>query len=306
MTGPGPRRPVVVLGDVMTDVVARLREGIALGSDAAADIEMCGGGSAANTAAWLAGCGVDVTLVGRIGADPAGRRQVAELASYGVTPRLAVDTDRRTGTCVVIVGPDGERTMLPDRGANLALSADDVPPELFSTRAHLHVSGYALLDPGPRDAARHAMTLARGSGQTISVDASSAAPLAAAGAGAFWEWTEESDLLLANADEASLLGDAISAYADVVVKLGADGAEWRRGGVVTRVPAAPATVLDTTGAGDAFAAGLLAAWLAGAEPDGALAAGAGLAARCVQRVGARPQARPARRWSGGGSRPNRG
>ncbi len=100
------------------------------------------GGAGANTAAWLAARGVDVTLVARVGDDAAGRAAVAELAAAGVRPAVAVDPDAPTATVVVLVGPGGERTMLSDRGAAARLSPADLPP--LDGVDHLHLSGYVL------------------------------------------------------------------------------------------------------------------------------------------------------------------
>ena len=113
---------VVVLGDVMVDVVARLSGPVAVGSDSAASVSFGGGGSAANVAAWLAFAGCPPILVGRVGDDARGASAAAELRAAGVDARLAVDGEHPTGTCVVLVGPGGERSMLPDPGANAALA----------------------------------------------------------------------------------------------------------------------------------------------------------------------------------------
>jgi sugar/nucleoside kinase (ribokinase family) len=283
---------VVVAGDVMVDVVARLAGPIAVGSDSAAQVGMRPGGSAANVAAWLAAAGASAALVARVGDDDAGRSAARALAGHGVEPRLAVDQQRSTGTCVVLVHPGGERSMLPDAGANAALSRDDVPADLFAAGAHLHITGYTLLRDGSREAALHALALARAAGMTVSVDPSSAAPLAAVGAERFLEWTGRADLLLPNADEAAALtGEAdpetaarmLARHArEVVVTLGARGALWTDGADLVRAPAvttrAPA---DTTGAGDAFAAGFLVEWVAGATPAAALRGGCALAARAI-------------------------
>ncbi len=296
MTAP----PVVVLGDVMVDVVAVARAPLAHASDTPAQVRLTGGGAGANVAAWLAWAGAPVVLVARVGDDAAGREAVAALRGRGVDVRAAVDAGRPTGTCVVVVEPGGERTMLPDRGANLGLAAGDVPGDVFGAGGHLHLSGYALLDAGPRAAALHALALARAAGMTVSIDPASAAPLAGAGIDAALGWLAGADLLLPNRDEASVLtgceepGAAARALAErtgareVVVTCGADGAVWTDGVRVLRAPAAPAEVVDTTGAGDAFAAGLLAARREGLEPEAALARAAAVAARALDRPGARP------------------
>jgi sugar/nucleoside kinase (ribokinase family) len=283
---------VVVVGDVMVDVVAQMAGPPAVGSDTPAQVRSRPGGSAANVAAWLAVTGVPVTLVARVGDDDAGRSAARKLSAHGADLRLAADAQLPTGTCVVLVDPAGERSMLPDAGANAALAAGDIPAELFAPGAHLHLTGYTLLRDSSREAALHALALARAAGMTISVDPSSAAPLAAAGAGRFLDGTGRADLLLPNAGEAAALtgeGDpeaaarVLSAHArEVVVTLGAVGALWTDGRqVVHAAAAATGPAADTTGAGDAFAAAFLAEWLAGAAPRAALTAGCALAAQAI-------------------------
>jgi ribokinase len=287
---------IVVLGDVMVDVVAQLAGPLAPGSDAPGRISFGAGGSAANTAAWLAAAGERPVLVGRVGDDEPGRSAAGELRAAGVDARLAVDPERPTGTCIVLVAPGGERTMVPDAGAGGGLAADDLPAELLGAGRHLHVAGYALLRPGSRPAARAAIERAAACGMTVSVDPSSAALLSAgfldlaAGAGLLLPNAEEAVALTAERDPGRAARRLAERFPEVVVKLGPDGALWSDGGSELRVPAEPlADVIDSTGAGDAFAAGLLAARLAGAEPAEALAAGCRLAARAVVTAGARPR-----------------
>ncbi len=289
--------PVVVVGDVNSDVVAVLSGRPAPGSDRPARIRTGGGGAGANVAVHLARCGIDVLLAGCVGDDAPGAGLVAELRAEGVRTALRAVPGAATGTVVSLVEPGGERSMLADRGANLHLRPDDVP--LPAPGGHLHVSGYTLLDDGPRPAGLAALAAARAAGCTVSVDPASTGPLAAAGVE---RWLADSDgatLLLPNADEARLLtgcGDAADAaralaarFPLVAVSLGAEGALWAAGTVLLHRPALPARVVDTTGAGDAFTAGLLAAWLAAPEgdPESALDAGLALAAEVVGRPGAR-------------------
>jgi ribokinase len=287
---------IVVLGDVMVDVVCRLEGPIALGSDAPARIELGYGGSAANVAAWLAAAGAGPVLVGRIGADERGRAAEADLRRAGVETRLAVDPDAPTGTCVVLVGPDGERSMVPDPGANDRLATGDVPSGLLDA-GHLHLTGYSLVRDGSRPAALAATRAAREAGTSVSVDPSSAALLSPA----FLDALDGVGLLLPNAEEAAVLSgrsdpeQAARALArrvpEVVVTLGAGGALWTDGQAVARADAAAREAggeVDTTGAGDAFAAGFLAARLGGAGPEEALREGCRLAARAVRTPGARP------------------
>jgi ribokinase len=287
-------RPLV-LGDVMLDVVARLSGPLAPGSDSHAVIRFHGGGSAANTAAWLAEAGAEPALVGRVGDDERGTTVRDQLRVEGVEAVLAIDPELPTGTCIVLVGPDGERTMAPDAGANDNLSDADVSDELLASAGHLHVAGYALLRTGSRPAARAAIARALARGMSVSVDPSSAALLSPE----FLEHADGAGLLLPNAEEARMLSGesdperaarALAArFNEVVVTLGADGALWTDGRESVHRAAVPVEALvDSTGAGDAFAAGLLAARLKGATPAQALTAGAQLASRAVTQPGGRP------------------
>jgi ribokinase len=289
---------VVVVGDLMSDVVAWASAPLAHASDTPAQITIHPGGGGANVAARLASQGVSTLLVSRIGNDPAGRAAVEDLRAGGVRTSVAVDPMRPTGTVVVIVEPTGERTMLPDRGANAALAPADLPVEELRSATHLHLSGYTLLDPGSRAAGLVALEHAREAGVSVSVDPASAAPLEAAGARAFLDWVAHADVLLPNLEEAVVLTGArdpeAAAWAlardgrDVVITLGAAGALWSDGVQVVRAAAADAPApIDSTGAGDAFTAGWLAARLDGAEPAEALAAANELGARALGGAGAR-------------------
>ncbi|MEV4710166.1 PfkB family carbohydrate kinase [Micromonospora sp. NPDC049374] len=291
---------VLVVGDVVTDVVAVLSGPLAPGSDTPAVIRSTGGGQAANTASWLAAQGVPVTLVGAVGDDGAGRDRVAELTDAGVDCAVQRIAGAATGTVIVLTAGD-ERTMITERGANVRLRPDHVDAALAGApdARHLHLSGYALLDADSRPAGLRALAGARERGLTTSVDAASAAPLRAAGTTAFLDWVREVDLLLVNVDEATVLAGGVQPAAQgralvavarrVVVKRGGAGAVWvDRDDTVVTSSARRVAVRDVTGAGDAFAAGLLGAWLAGATPDAALARAADLGAAAVAQVGARP------------------
>jgi sugar/nucleoside kinase (ribokinase family) len=286
---------VVALGDLMVDVVVRLSGPFARGSDVPAQIRFHGGGSAANVAAWLAAAGAEVALVARVGEDERGRDAAAELRAAGVDARLAADPELATGTCLVLVGPDGERTMAPDAGANDALGSEDLEDELLLEGSHLHVAGYSLLRSGSRSAACSAIARARAAGMTVSVDPSSSALLSAG----FLDDAAGATLLLPNASEAhALTGDSdperagrslARRFGEVVVTLGAAGALWTDGDAVLRAAAEPVdAVVDSTGAGDAFAAGFLSERARRAGVAEALAAGCRLAARAVTTRGARP------------------
>lgn len=293
---------VVVVGDVMSDIVVYVSGPIVSSTDTDATILHRPGGSGANVAAWLGSLGIPTTMVGRVGDDAQASEAAAALTRWGVTATLRVDGGRATGACVVLVDASGERTMLPDAGANRALSAGDVPARAFGAGRHLHISGYTFARPETRAAAREVVAAARAAGMGVSIDAASAEPLATMGGAAFLSATDGVDLAFVTVDEMEVVvgtrdpGRAanllLDAFAEVVLKLGRDGAVWAsrasdRVRVAAAVPERPA--VDTTGAGDAFAAGWLAARIGGAPPAVALRAACALAARCVTLAGARPR-----------------
>jgi sugar/nucleoside kinase (ribokinase family) len=292
---------VVVVGDLMTDAVARARYALARASDTPAIVTMHGGGSGANIASWLAVEGAEVAFIGRRGADITGRNRDMELMGYGVDARLVMDPERPTGTCVVLVTHKGERTMLSDPGANAALSPEDLPRDLFGG-GHLHLSGYTLINEGSRDAGLAALDMARRSGMTISIDCASSAPLERTGAEPFLEWTNGVKLLFANIDQAKVLtgrddpeaaAKVLTAwFPQVVIKMNVEGALWFGNGrsEPVRVSSDPVDrIVDGTGAGDAFSAGFLPPWLEGKPPAEALTSGCRLAAKAIMHLGARPR-----------------
>ena len=287
-----------VLGEVMVDVIARTTTPPAPGSDAEASVTDQDGGSAANVAAWLAELGVPVELIARVGVDERGDGALARLADAGVLLSIERDPIRATGRCVVIVAPDGERTMFPDPGANAHLAATAIDMRPWRQGDHLHASGYSLLRQGSRAAALTAVERARTLGMTVSVDASSEAPLRDLGPDIFLDWLTEGDLLFANAAEARALTgrtapeEALTALTErglvAVVKLGGAGALAGAGSRRWSLPAVPADARDTTGAGDAFAAGFLASWTRDGGIEEALRLATRLAARAVTQQGGRP------------------
>jgi sugar/nucleoside kinase (ribokinase family) len=289
---------VVVLGDLVYDLLAKIEGPVAFGTDTFATIHAVGGGSGANAAAWLASLGIQTHLVGRVGDDVLGEVLVDELRSVGVTAHLARDPSLGTGKVFVLVDGAGERTMITDRGAGEALSPADLPAGLFDG-GHLHLSGYAFSGGSRRESALKALRLAREAGMSVSVDPSSVPLLGEIGPERFLEWTRGADLCFPNLEEGALLGGGrepdlvaermLDHYPAVALKLGPAGALYAGAdGERVRLPAEPARVADTTGAGDALCAGFLAAWLSGAPPAAALRRGVELAARAVERLGGRP------------------
>ncbi|WP_030353640.1 carbohydrate kinase family protein [Streptomyces scopuliridis] len=290
---------LLVIGDVVTDVVARYRTPLAHGTDTAAEIRTLPGGAGANAACWAArsGC-ADVRLLARVGSE-AREWHEERLRRAGVRTHLVVDEAVPTATVICLVDASAERTLLTDSGAALRLSPADWSPSLLDGVGRLHLSGYLFFADTSRQLAVAALESAGERGVPVSVDPASTGFIKELGADRFLASVEGVETLLPNADEARLLtgltnvADAAAALSGrvgvAVVTLGGDGALVARAGAVTaRVPPVPARAVDSTGAGDAFTGAFLAARLAGADPVAAATAGCRAGARAVATVGGRP------------------
>jgi len=278
---------LAVVGDLVEDVVVWPDGPVRTGTDTPARVFHSRGGSAANVAVAAAPL-VPTRWLGCVGPDPLGDRLLGELQAAGIDVRA--QRRGRTGTIVVLVDPDGERTFLPDRGA--AGELHDVDPAALDDVAVLHVPAYGLL--GGRTAASvHALlATAADRGVQVSLDASSWAVLRAYGLEAYRELVlrVRPVALFANADEARELGlrDRPLDGVRVVLKDGprpttvvaADGSRLR-------VPVEPvAGVRDSTGAGDAFAAGWLSARMDGLGARARVERGHALARQVLTSPGA--------------------
>lgn len=290
---------VLVVGDVITDIICRPDGALNPGSDRRAQISMHGGGSGANQAVWLASFGLDVRFVARVGSSDVDRF-TAQFRRLGIEPLLAGDPRLPSGTIVTLVAPDGERSFLTDRGANTALCADDLPPSILDGVDRLLISGYALFEPGPRLAVLGLMRRAREMGIGLSVDPASVSFLHEVGIAHFLSWTAGADLIFANeAEAAALTGEndnagqvrALAAvYRRVALKCGAAGAMLGdRHGVRVALPAPSVAVVDSTGAGDAFAAAFVAAELSGCAEEVCLERAIAAGSAAVQQTGGRPR-----------------
>ena len=268
------------LGDLLLDVIVRLEQPLEPGTDAAAQTRTGAGGQAANVAAWAAALGAEARFVGKRGDDPAASLAAGELARLGVTVFGPVALGRN-GVVVSIVGEEGERAMASDRGVAPTLSADELEPAWFEGATHLHLSGYSLMSSPIDAAATRAAGLVRAGGGTVSVDLASRRVIVDFGPERLRRVLGElgPELVFANEEERAELGPGAAVDATWVLKRGADGAAVERDGRKWEFPAVPAEVIDTTGAGDAFAAGYLV---------GGVELALETAARCISRLGATP------------------
>ena len=262
---------VCTLGDLLLDVIVRLDSKLAPGDDATALTTLAPGGQAANVAAWAAALGAQARVVAVQADDDAGDVLRRELAARRVD--FCGPHGSRTGIVVSLVQPDGDRTMASDRGSAPELSAKDLKEEWLRCDA-LHLSGYSLMREPIAGAAERAAQLARATGASVSVDLSSWTHIERFGDTMRGVLARISpNLVLGNEREWEAIGDVECATR--VVKRGARGIDVD--GV--EHPALEVEVVDTTGAGDALAAGYVV---------GGTTLALETAARCVAQVGAMP------------------
>ena len=285
----------------MLDVIARIDvspQKINFGSDTASRISTNGGGAAGNVAAWLTRTTSKSTIVSHVGDDPAGAALIAEFDALGVAHENLVIPGQPSGVVVVLVDSSGERTMFPDKGANSNLKLSDLPP-LDNFQA-VYISGYALLNPLSRPGVLTMIERIRADSIPIYFDPASVGAMKDVSDTEIHQWFSLMNVLFLNEEESIFLTglidieralDYLLEYSEVVViKRGSLGAIAKaRGYDSISIDAVSATVIDTTGAGDSFAAGFIAAFASKRDLTAAMTAGTELAAQCVAIVGGRPR-----------------
>ncbi|WP_322409060.1 carbohydrate kinase family protein [Microbacterium invictum] len=278
---------MTVVGDLLADVVVLGTSTLERGTDNPATITHTRGGSAANVAAAAAPA-TSVRFIGRVGSDAEGEALVHELERSGAEVR--VQRAGRTGSIVILVDESAERTMLTDRGAAAELGPID--PGWLEGTDWLHLPLYGFTDALSRAALLSAAMWARERHVPLSLDVSSVATMRALGGEVL------SDLLLrlspavvfANVEEAVLLDESevvVPGGTVFVVKRGAEPVQLRQDHGMTEVPVDRVEgVLDSTGAGDAFAAGYIVAALRSEDPAACAASGCAFAREALLRPGA--------------------
>ena len=278
------------IGDLIEDVVVWLNGELNIGSDTDSVIVRTRGGSAANVAMFAALNGTPSRFIGQVGNDNLGEQLCTSLRESGVD--VCTVAEGRTGSIVVIVQPNGERTFLTDRGVASDLSVFNATH--LAGVSVVHVPTYSLaLDPLATTAVQY-IRAARAAGALISIDTSSTSVLRDYGINHYAALIASiaPDVFLCNSDEAELL-NIDSAHpmpgADLtVIKRGAlPVTAITAAGAVTEVATPPvANIVDTTGAGDAFAAGFLPAYLSTRNIADAITHGNSIAARVLRSPGA--------------------
>jgi sugar/nucleoside kinase (ribokinase family) len=268
------------------------------GSDTPSKISTHGGGAAGNVASWLTRTDARATIVGHVGDDAAGAALTSEFDALGVRHNNLMVDKGSSGVVVVLVDPTGERTMFPDNGANSGLHIGDLP-DLSEFNA-VYLSGYSPLDPLSRPGVLEMIAKVKQAGLPLYFDPASVGGMMEVPLEEVKSWIRLMDVLLLNEEEAMYLTGLSDAEAAievlledcevVVIKRGSHGAIGKaRGSILVSVAALPTEVVDTTGAGDSFAAGFIAHYALTKNMQHALEAGAAVAARCVAIVGARPR-----------------
>lgn len=256
-----------------------------------ASVTLCAGGSCANAIKGLARLGHSCAIMGKIGSDEAGKSLSKAMREMGIIPYL-IPAQAPTGQVIALVTPDGERTMRDFLGASQEIRPEDLDPHRFEGVKWVHIEGYLLLRDGvvPR-----AMQLAKEAGARISFDLANYKLVHTYQKEIIGLVSNYVDLLFANQNETFALTkrdperacDLLHTLCDVsVVSMGIDGCWVADGSGPMHCPAYPVKPIDTTGAGDLFAAGFLHGYLKGKPLATCAHMGAKVAAEVVQVLGA--------------------
>ncbi len=258
------------------------------------------GGSAANTCAVASVLGARVAFLGKVADDALGEAFRRDIAAAGVHfPTAPLHGGAGTARCLIAVTPDGQRTMSTFLGACVDFGEADLDPALLADSAVTYLEGYLFDPPAAQAAFRRAVTLARAAGRQVALSLSDAFCVDRHRDAFHALLRSGVDVLFANEAEACSLFQvgsleealplAAAAVPLAALTRGAEGSVVLRGDERVAVPAEPARVVDTTGAGDAFAAGFLAAHVAGHPIEECARRGGRTAAAVIAHLGARPE-----------------
>ncbi|PNY80237.1 carbohydrate kinase family protein [Deinococcus koreensis] len=297
-----PNLPLVSLGDLAWDVLAKPDTMLLPGGDTTGRMELSGGGSAANLAVWAQRCGYPSTFVGKIGRDRFGELATAELQAEGVQTELTLSAEHRTGVILALIDRRGQRAMLTGQGADWELLPQELPMPTLQRARHLHLTAWSLFRDPPRAAALRAAHAAKAAGATLSLDPGSFQMIQQLGRETFLQIVDDVpfDIIFPNDDEAHAMSgtrrpdDALDWLRDhyphalVVLKMDEEGA-LIEGPAQPRVhvEATRDLLIDATGAGDAFGGAFLAGWLRHADAERAAQLAVQVGGWVVSRFGAR-------------------
>ncbi|MCY3877949.1 MAG: adenosine kinase [Rhodobacteraceae bacterium] len=266
------------------------------------DVHHKSGGSAANTAVGVALLGGAAGYIGKVADDGLGRIFADDLAALGIeysTPPASGDSGHETGRSLVLVTPDGERSMNTYLGAAEILAWPDFDADMIAASGWIYLEGYRLDGPMSLEAFRNAVRICHGSGGKVALTLSDPFCIERNRA-EFQELIETGiDLLFCNRRELlslyrtddlrRALGVAVSEVGIVACTLSGDGAVVADASGEWRVPAFPVTIVDTTGAGDLFAAGFLYGISNGIDLQRCARMGCAAASEVITHIGPRPE-----------------
>ncbi|WP_135229132.1 carbohydrate kinase family protein [Deinococcus fonticola] len=299
------RQPLVSLGDLTWDVLAKPDTMLLPGGDTTGRMELSGGGSAANLAVWARRVGHPSTFVGKIGQDRFGDLAVQELEAEDVQAEVIATRAHLTGVILALIDRRGQRAMLTGQGADWELLPEELPVKVLEGAGHLHLTAWSLFRDPPRAAALAAARLAKAAGATLSLDPGSFQMIQQMGVDSFLNVVDgiPFDVMFPNDDEARAMSGEHQhdraldwlreryPQALVVLKMDEDGA-LIEGPQTPRVhvPATDDQLVDATGAGDAFGGAFLAGWLRHRDAQKAAQVAVQVGGWVVSRFGARPPA----------------
>ncbi len=262
--------------------------------------EITAGGSSANTVAGAALLGASTVFMGAVGADLNGKRYINETVAAGVKPELST-AEGMTGLAITLITPDSERTFATHLGAALKFRKENISIEAVAQSKILHLEGYLFEDDNLYSACVEAMEIAANSGTLVSVDLADPALIGRIHDRFSHVLKTYADIVFVNEDEARAFtgrqkGDALNDLAELVsfavVKLGVEGSLIKTAGRVYSIAPFAAEVVNTNGAGDMYAAGILHGLCRGMEPDMAGKIASFCAAKVVSQSPARLSQRP--------------
>jgi sugar/nucleoside kinase (ribokinase family) len=276
---------VLVDADELQQIVARLEKPPATST----------GGSAANATLNATRLGLRTTFLGKLGNDDTARLYRSRFEALGVDGSRFKRGEVPNARCLALVTPDAQRTMRTCLGAAMTLSPDEIKPEDFAGCRHAHIEGYLVFNQALADAV---LAAARAAGCTVSLDLSSFEVVGAARSWLFSQFHQGLDVVFANEDEIrALFEDQTTDYANLArrlaghgvvaaVKVGKDGAWIAEGDELHRIdPVTVSNVIDTNGAGDAWAAGFLSGYVRGRPLPECGAIASAMGAETVRHMG---------------------
>jgi ribokinase len=300
----GKRQPIIAVGDLVWDVLAKPDQMLLPGGDTTGRIALAPGGSAANVAAWIARVGMPAGFVGMVGADPLGDLIVEDMQREGVELHVSRTAERDTGVILVLIDRAGQRSMVTNQGADFYLTPADLPDDALRACSHVHITAWSLFTDPPRAAAIRAAQIAKAGGATVSFDPASYQMIREMGYDKFARITAELpvDILFPNRDEGqALTGEREPAEiaqelrerypgAIIALKLDRDGCYILADGHAQAYPTSDHPALDATGGGDAFDAAFIARYARDRDLAAAARFANAIAGWVVARYGARPPA----------------